>query len=59
MLPIACVENRTDITVPMPEQMVEEINEHLEYGDSRAAWIREAVRAELNQSGTETDSTKN
>lgn len=55
---IACVENRTDVTVPMPEQMVEEINEQLEYGDSRAAWIREAVRAELDQSDTETDSTE-
>jgi Arc/MetJ-type ribon-helix-helix transcriptional regulator len=52
------VENRTDITVPMPERMVEEINGQLEYGDSRAAWIREAVRAELQRSGAETDCTE-
>jgi len=55
---IARVQNRTDVTVPMPEQMVEEINEHLEYGDSRAAWIREAVRAELDRGGAETDCTE-
>lgn len=52
------MENRTDITVPMPERMVEEINGQLEYGDSRAAWIREAVRAELQRSGAETDCTE-
>jgi len=59
MTPIELVENRTDITVPMPERMVKEINEQLEYGDSRAAWIRDAVRGELDRGGAETEKKKN
>lgn len=36
------------ITVSMPEDMVNEIDGRLEYGDSRAEWIREAVRERLD-----------
>lgn len=29
------------------EEELEEINSHLEYGDNRSAWIRDAVRLKL------------
>ncbi|MFC4549356.1 MULTISPECIES: ribbon-helix-helix domain-containing protein [Halorussus] len=45
------MENRKDVTVPMPGDMVEKIDGQLGYGDSRAAWIREAVRQRLEQEG--------
>ena len=41
------IENRKDITVPMDESLVEGIHAELGYGDSRAEWIRRAVRKEL------------
>lgn len=41
------IENRQDITVPMDESLVEEIHDELGYGDSRAEWVRRAVRKEL------------
>jgi len=41
------IENRKDITVPMDESLVEEIHGELGYGDSRAEWVRRAVRKEL------------
>jgi len=43
------MENRKDVTVPMPGDMVDEIDDLLGYGDSRAAWIREAVRQRLER----------
>lgn len=39
--------SRKDVTVPMDDPLVEAINSELEYGDSRAEWIREAVRMRL------------
>ena len=43
----ACMENRKDVTVPIEESMVEEIHEQLDYGDSRAGWIRGAIKQRL------------
>lgn len=51
------MENRKDVTVPMPGDMVDEIDEQLGYGDSRAAWIREAVRQRLEREAEEGNST--
>lgn len=46
------MDNRKDVTVSLPAEWVEEIdNEHLGYGDSRSAWIREAVRQRLEREG--------
>lgn len=47
------MENRKDVTVPMDEKMVELVDSQLEYGDSRAGWIREAVRQRLEREGVE------
>ena len=44
---------KKDVTVPMPEDMVEAIEGELEYGDSRAQWIREAVRERLERDSDE------
>ena len=55
------IENRQDITVPMDETLVERIHDELGYGDSRAEWVRRAVRKELDrvknedESGADTD----
>jgi len=43
------MEERKDITVPMEKALVEEIGEELDYGDSRAAWIRQAIREKLER----------
>lgn len=43
------MENRKDVTVPMPEEMVDEIDDELEYGDSRAGWIRDAIKQRLER----------
>ena len=47
--PMTQIENRKDITVPMDESLVEEIHDELGYGDSRAEWVRRAVRKELDR----------
>jgi len=36
-------------SVGMPESMIEEIEERLGYGDSKAEWIREACRQRLQR----------
>ena len=38
-----------NVTVTMPECMVEKVDERLEYGDSRSGWVREAVRQRLDR----------
>ena len=38
---------RKDVTVPMDDSLDEQINTQLEYGDSKAAWIREAIMLRL------------
>jgi hypothetical protein len=35
----------------MPQALVEQINGELEYGDSRSAWIRDAIRMKLHRTG--------
>ena len=46
---------RKDVTVPLPEDAVDEIDETLSYGDSRAGWIREAVYQRLERDGVGTE----
>jgi metal-responsive CopG/Arc/MetJ family transcriptional regulator len=41
------MENRHDVTVPMPASLVDDVESELEYGNSRAEWIREAIRMRL------------
>jgi metal-responsive CopG/Arc/MetJ family transcriptional regulator len=43
------MENRKDVTVSLPAEWVEDLDESLDYGDSRSAWIREAVRQRLER----------
>jgi len=43
------MENRKDITVPLPAELNDKIIRELEYGDSRAKWVRQAIRLRLNQ----------
>lgn len=43
------MSGRTAPTVPMPDDLLDEITERLDYGDSRAAWIREACRQRLER----------
>ena len=47
--------SRKDVTVPLPEDAVDEIDETLSYGDSRAGWIREAVYKRLEREGVDTE----
>jgi len=48
-------ENRKDITVPMDESEVEQVHDQLGYGDSRAEWIRNAVREKLAREEAEAE----
>lgn len=50
------MENRKDVTVPMPGDWVDAIDDQLEYGDSRSAWIRDAVQEKLRREGFEGNS---
>lgn len=43
------MEDRHDVTVPMEQALVDEIDDELTYGDSRSAWIREAIREKLDR----------
>lgn len=45
--------SRVDITVPMREELDESIKDQLDYGDSRAEWIRQAIRERLEREGVE------
>jgi len=47
------MEDRKDVTVPMPGELVDDIDGRLGYGDSRAEWIREAVRQRLQREQNE------
>lgn len=47
------MEDRKDITVPMPGEMVDAVEAQLMYGDSRAGWIRDAVQQRLEREGAE------
>jgi len=41
------MQDRKDVTVPMPESLSDAIEGELEYGDSKAGWIREAIEQRL------------
>lgn len=43
------MKNRKDVTVPLPGDTVDRIDDLLEYGDSRAGWIRQAVHERLER----------
>ena len=45
------MEDKHEVTVPMPGELHDEIVENLEYGDSKAGWIREAIRMRLDHEG--------
>jgi len=48
------MENRKDLTVPMESKLNERIEEQLGYNDSKAAWIREAIKQRLEREGIDT-----
>ena len=39
---------KKDVHVFLPEEMDDEVEDQLEYGDSKSAWIREAIRQRLD-----------
>lgn len=41
------MEDKQEVTVPMPGDMEQAIIDELEYGDSKAGWIREAIQMRL------------
>jgi len=41
------MRNRHDVTVPMPQSLVDEIDAELTYGDSRSEFTREAIQLRL------------
>lgn len=45
------MKDRNDVTVPMPGSLVDAVEDQLGYGDSRAGWIREAIRQRLERDG--------
>lgn len=45
------MEDRKDLTVPMPAKLNDAIEGQLGYNDSKAAWIREACRQRLKREG--------
>jgi metal-responsive CopG/Arc/MetJ family transcriptional regulator len=51
------MKDRHDVTVPMEQSLVDDIDGELTYGDSRSEWIRNAIREKLarEQADAETD----
>jgi len=45
------MENRKVVTVSLPAEWVSDIDGNLDYGDSRSAWIRDAVEQRLEREG--------
>ena len=45
------------ISISLPEELIEEINDRLEYGDSRSEWIKEAIELKLESEEFEGNST--
>lgn len=43
------MQNRKDISVCMPGELDDAIKQHLDYGDSKSEWIREAIRERLQR----------
>lgn len=47
------MDDRKDVTVSMSAAMNDAIEDQLGYNDSKAGWIREAIRQRLQQEGIE------
>jgi len=47
------MDDRKDLTVPMEAALNDRIEEQLGYNDSKAAWIREAIRERLEREGVD------
>jgi len=45
------MQERKDLTVPMESKLNERIEQQLGYNDSKAAWIRDAIRQRLEREG--------
>mgnify|MGYP000686307905 CR=1 FL=1 len=43
------MEDKQEVTVPMPGSLHDRIVDELEYGDSKAGWIREAIEMRLEE----------
>jgi len=43
------MQDRKDISVCMPGELDKAIKQHLDYGDSKSEWIREAIRERLQR----------
>lgn len=37
------------ISVSLPDELVEDLNNHLDYGDNRSEWVADAIREKLNR----------
>lgn len=44
-----------EVSVPMEQEMNDAIEEQLGYGDSKAGWIRDAIRQRLEREGVDLD----
>ena len=44
------MKDKQEVTVPMPGSLHDQIVDELEYGDSKAGWIREAIEMRLDES---------
>jgi metal-responsive CopG/Arc/MetJ family transcriptional regulator len=49
------MKDRHDVTVPMEQSLVDEIDSELTYGDSRSEWIRNAIREKLAREEAEAE----
>jgi len=41
------VDNRFDLTIPVPGELNDRVEDQLEYGDSKAGWVRDAIRMRI------------
>ena len=48
------MRDRHDVTVPMEQDLVDEIDDELTYGDSRAEFVRSAIREKLARDRSDT-----
>lgn len=49
------MKNRKDLTVPVPGEVDELIEQELSYGDSKAGWVREAILQRLEREGVDVE----
>jgi len=50
------MQDRKDITVPIPGELDAAIESELEYGDHKSEWVREAIRQRLDAEPADADS---